>query len=192
MRLKFFGLALLACAGLTALAPGAFAQSFDLGLEAGTNFSTLVGKDLSSVGNVNASRMGLVGGGYLALNFGPSFALRPEILYEQKGAAVSGTTTTTELDYIEVPVLLKLGLGTPVFNPNILLGPAFSWNTLAKGPAGTIPNVNSSDVGLVGGIEIDLDKFLVSGRYELGLDNVAQKVNVQNGTFTFLIGYSFI
>jgi hypothetical protein len=47
-------------------------------------------------------------------------------------------------------------------------------------------------VGLVGGIEIDVDKFLLSGRYELGLDNVAKNVDVQNGTFTFLIGYSFI
>jgi hypothetical protein len=44
----------------------------------------------------------------------------------------------------------------------------------------------------MGGIEIDFDKFLVSGRYELGLQNIQQNVNVQNGTFTALVGYSFM
>jgi hypothetical protein len=187
MRLKVIVTALL-LAGLAG-AP-ASAQTFDLGLEAGANFSSLIGKDLSSFGNATASRMGFVGGGFLSLNFSPSFAIRPEVLYEQKGAAISGTSTSTELDYLEVPVLLKIGLGTPVFNPNILIGPSFDWSTLAKDANGT--PINSSDVGLVGGLEIDVDKFLLSGRYELGLDNVTQKSNVQNGTFTFLIGYSFI
>jgi hypothetical protein len=190
MPSQFFRFAFIALfAALPALS---FAQNLNLGLEGGANFSTLMGKDLSSVGNVSGSRMGFVGGGYLNLTLGPSFAIHPEVLYEQKGAAISGTTTTTELDYIEVPVLLKLGLGTPFFNPNILVGPAFSWNTLAKDSNGNVSNVNQSDVGLVGGVEIDIDKFLLSGRYELGLDNVAKNVNVQNGTFTFLIGYSFI
>jgi hypothetical protein len=189
MRLKVLMAGLL-LAGLTVMK--ASAQTFDLGLEAGANFSSLIGKDINSFGDATGSRLGFVGGGFLSLNFGSSFAIRPEVLYEQKGAAISGTSTTTELDYIEVPVLLKIGLGTPVFNPNILIGPSFDWNTLAKDSNGSISNINSSDVGLVGGLEIDVDKFLLSGRYELGLDNVSQKTNVQNGTFTFLIGYSFI
>ncbi|HET9869776.1 MAG TPA: porin family protein, partial [bacterium] len=178
--------------GLALGAGRASAQTFDLGVEAGANFSSFIGQDVSSVGGLNASRMGFVGGGFLALNFGPNFALRPEVLFEQKGAAVSGTSTSTELDYIEVPVLLKFGLGTPVINPNILLGPSFAWSTVSKDSNGDFSNINSSDVGLVGGVEIDVDKFLVSGRYELGLDNVQKNVNVQNGTFTLLVGYSFL
>jgi len=187
MRSKILTMGLL-LAGLAA-APVS-AQTFNLGLEAGANFSSLIGKDLSSFGNADSSRLGFVGGGFLSLNFSPSFALRPEVLFEQKGAAISGTSTNTELDYFELPVLLKIGLGTPVFNPNILIGPSFDWSTLKKDSSGH--DINPSDVGLVGGLEIDIDKFLLSGRYELGLDNVAQKVDVQNGTFTFLIGYSFI
>lgn len=194
MRMNGLKIGLILAAFAVAAAPlrAQSLNTFHLGLEAGANFSSLLGKDLNSVGSVNADRLGFVGGGYLELNLGNSFAIRPEVLYEQKGAAISGSTTTTELDYIEIPVLLKIGLGTPVLNPSILVGPSFDWNTLAKDGNGNISNVNSSDVGLVAGLQIDMSKFLISGRYELGLDNVANKTNVQNGTLTFLVGYSFI
>ncbi len=190
MKIKILAMSLLLM-GFTVVRVSA--QSFNLGLEAGANFSNFIGSGVSEIGNVNDSKLGFVGGGFLSLNFGNSFAIRPEVLYEQKGNAISGTSTTNELDYIEVPVLLKLGLGTPVFNPSILLGPSFSWNLLAKDAQGnTISNINSSDIGLVGGVEVDIDKFLISGRYELGLQNIQQNVNVQNGTLTFLVGYSFM
>lgn len=187
MKSLFLGLAVLALATGTA-----FAQNFNLGIEAGANASNLVGSDVSKVGSSLSSKLGFVGGGFLCLNFGNSFGIRPEVLYEQKGTAFSGTTSTTELDYIEIPVLLKFGLGTPMFNPAILVGPAFSWNMLAQSNGTNIPNINTSDIGLIGGVELDFDKFLVSGRYELGLDNVSQNSNVQNGTLTFLVGYSFM
>jgi hypothetical protein len=190
MKIKILAMSLL-LVGFTVIQ--ASAQSFNLGLEAGANFSSLIGGDVSKdIGNDLSSKLGFVGGGFLSLNFGNSFAIRPEVLYEQKGTAISGTSTTTELDYIEVPVLLKLGLGTPVFNPSILLGPSFSWNLLAQSDGKNFSGINSSDVGLVGGVELDLSKFLVSARYELGLDNVEKNVNVQNGTITLLVGYSFI
>ena len=181
----------LALAGLSL--GTASAQNFNLGLEAGANFSNFLGSDVSTIDGANDSKLGLVGGGFLSLNFGNSFAIRPEVLYEQKGNQVSGTSTSTQLDYIEIPLLLKLSLGSPMFNPGILFGPSFAWNVIAKDASGAnITNISSSDVGLVGGVEVDIDKFLVSGRYELGLDNVAQNVNIQNGTLTFLVGYSFM
>jgi hypothetical protein len=178
---------------LTVLAVGqASAQNFQLGLEGGANFTNFIGSDLSKIGNASASKLGFVGGGFLCLNFGNVIGIRPEVLYEQKGAAISGTSTSSELDYIEVPILVKLSLGLPVVNPALLLGPSFSWNTLAKDASNnTLPNVNS-DVGIIGGIELDIDKFLVSGRYELGLQNIQTNTNVQNGTLTFLVGYSFM
>jgi len=171
----------------------ASAQSFDMGLEAGMNFSSLVGSGanaLSSTGSTS-SRLGFVGGGYLSLNFGPNFGIRPELLYEQKGAQISGTTTNYEVDYIEVPVLLKIGLGMPGLNPSILVGPSFDWTTLSNFPSAA-GGVSTGDVGLVGGIEFDFSKFCINGRYELGLDNVTGVKNVTNGTFTVLMGYSFI
>jgi hypothetical protein len=96
------------------------------------------------------------------------------------------------MDYVEIPILMKFSLGTPGVNPAILIGPSFNWNTVATASGGSISNVSSSDIGLVGGLELDFDKFLISGRYELGLQNVTQNSNVQNGTITLLAGYSFM
>ena len=179
---------------LTALtAVQASAQAFNLGFESGMNFSYFMGTDANnlSASGVSSSRLGFVGGGFLSLNFGPSFGIRPELLYEQKGAQISGTTTSFEADYLELPVLLKIGLGLPGLNPSLLIGPSFDWTTLSSLPANS-GAVNSGDVGLVGGVEFDFSKFCFNGRYELGLDNVSGNKNLQNGTFTVLMGYSFI
>lgn len=183
--------------GIVFLAAGSVsAQTFNLGLELGMNFSNFLGNDAASLagsqGTFSADKLGFVGGGFLQLNFGDMFSLRPELLYEQKGNQISGKNTSVELDYIEVPVLVKLSLGLPVINPSVLLGPSFAWNTLAQAAGSNIPGINSSDIGLVGGLEFDFGKILLSGRYELGLENVASHSNVQNGTFTILAGYQFM
>jgi hypothetical protein len=189
MRIKFL-IGGWVLAGL--MAAQVSAQTFNVGLEAGANVSNLVGSDVILMGNANSSKLGFVGGGFICLNFGENFALRPEILYAQKGAAISGTSTTVELDYFEIPILLKLSLGSPMVNPGLLLGPTFNFNTVASYAGNTISEISSSDIGLMGGVEVDIDKFLVSARYELGLNNVMQNVNVQNGTLTFLVGYMFM
>lgn len=183
---------ILAAAGL---APAVWAQGVptppvQLGLEAGANFSNFIG-DSADIGTLTDKRLGFIGGGYLSINLSPSFAIRPEVLYEQKGAQVSGSSTQLQLDYVEVPVLLKIGLGTPIINPNILLGASVGWNVLAQSTSGgSVSNINQSDVALIGGVELDIDRFNVSGRYELGMQNVTSGSNVQNGTITLLAGYS--
>jgi hypothetical protein len=199
MRLKalVFGLVL----GVLTVSQ-ASAQKFNLGLEAGTNFANFIGSDVSN-NSLNGSRLGLVGGAFLALNFGDSFAIRPEILYSQKGGKDT-SNNTYQMDYVEVPVLLKLSLGTPVVNPGILAGPSFSWNTVAQvadsgGNSSSIQNVNTSDIGFIVGAEVDIDKFFVTGRYEMGFNNIVTAIpgssggaNVQNGIITAMIGYSFL
>ena len=173
-------------------------NTFALGLEAGANFSNFIGSDVTTSGVTN-SRLGLVGGAFLSLNFGNTFAIRPEILYAQKGGKDT-SNDTYQLDYVEVPVLLKFSLGTPVINPALLLGPTFNFNTVASvvtsgGDSSAIQNVNSSDIGLMAGVELDFDKFFVTGRYELGFDDVTKASsnnNVQNGVITAMVGYSFI
>ncbi len=179
--------------GMVLLAAGSVsAQNFNLGLEAGANFTNFIGSGVSSLGSFNSNKLGFVGGGFLQLNFGDVLALRPELLYEQKGNQISGTHSNVELDYVEVPVLLKLSTGIPVINPSVLLGPSFAWNTLAQSNGTNISGINSSDIGLMAGLEFDLGKVLISGRYELGLDNVQSNTNVQNGTITVLAGYEFM
>ncbi|HTA76105.1 MAG TPA: porin family protein [bacterium] len=190
MRLKVL---LMALAFMSLTAVQVFAQHFELGLESGMNFSYFVGSDANNLSSnsISSSRLGFVGGGFLCLNFGPNFGIRPEVLYEQKGAQVSGTSINYEADYIEVPVLLKFSLGLPGLNPSVLIGPSFDWATLSSLPSNS-GVVNSADVGAVAGLEFDLGPLKLNGRYELGLDNVTNNKNLQNGVFTVLMGYSFI
>lgn len=152
----------------------------ELGVEAGINLANLNGQN---VNDVIGSRLGFVGGAFLNLPLGPTLALQPEVLYEQKGGKFSGNAY--QLDYVEVPILLDVNLVGPL---GILLGPSFDANVFNQG----VNNLNSTDVGLIGGVQVNLARFLISGRYEVGLTDVSSSQSIQNGTFTFLAGLSFL
>ncbi len=66
--------------------------------------------------------------------------------------------------------------------------PAFAANVDNEG----VSNPNSTDVGLILGAQLNFARFLLSGRYEVGLTDVSSNQNIQNGTFTFMAGFSFI
>jgi hypothetical protein len=154
--------------------------SVRFGVEGGIYLANLNGPN---VNDEVGSRLGFVGGAFLGLPLAASLALQPEILYSQKGGKYNGNPY--QLDYWEVPILLDVTLVGPLA---ILLGPSFALNAANSG----VDNINDSDIGLVAGAQLNIDRFLVSGRYEIGLTNVTNNQSVQNGTFGFLVGFSFI
>jgi len=154
--------------------------SVRLGLEGGINLANLSG---ANVNDAVGSRLGFVGGAFVGLPLGPTLALQPEILYSQKGGKYNGNPY--QLDYWEIPILLDVTLVGPVA---ILLGPSVAFNAANNG----ISSINNSDIGLVAGAQLNLDRILLSGRYEIGLTNVTNNQSIQNGTFTFMVGFSFI
>ena len=151
-----------------------------IGVEGGVNLASLSGPN---VNDVFASRLGFVGGGFLNLPLGSSLAFQPEILYAQKGGKFNGNAYS--LDYVEVPILLDVIILGPL---GILLGPSFDANVANQ----NVNNVSSTDVGLILGAQVFVSKFLVSGRYEIGLTDVRTDAKIQTGTFTFMVGLSFI
>jgi hypothetical protein len=151
-----------------------------LGVEAGIDLANLNGQN---VNDVIASRLGFVGGGFVNIGLFPTLGLQPEILYAQKGGKYNGNPY--QADYLEIPILLDVTLVGPV---GILLGPSFDENVASSG----INNINSADVGLIGGARVNLDRLFLTGRYEVGLTDVSSTQKFQNGTFTFLVGLSFI
>src|SRR6185295_9496545 len=147
-----------------------------IGVEAGFNLASLNG---ASANDVFASRLGFVGGGFMNLPFGPSLAFQAEVLYSQKGGKYNGSPY--QLDYVEVPLLFDVTLFGPV---DLLLGAAFNANVASEGAI----NVNQTDVSLIVGTQLSFSKFLISGRYELGMTDLRTDQQIQSGTFTFMAG----
>ena len=86
-----------------------FAQHFELGVKAGANISNFTGA--SNAADVKAKTLvGFHGGGFVSLFVGDIFAVQPEVLFSTQGAKIENTVGSTDykLDYINIPVMLKL------------------------------------------------------------------------------------
>ncbi len=202
---------LLAAMAVTLLAPQA--QAITFGLKGGLNFANVKagGTDMPDFKNVN----GLTGGIFFSLGLGP-ISIQPEVLYSRRGVAMTFTEGETTfdgkimLDYVEVPVLLKLRViqAGPV-KPFVFGGPAYSYLIKARqkltvgGDSETMDSTDSfkrSEIAAVFGAGIDLNlvavKLTVDARYHLGLTNIA--INEEGGTseaknkgFSVMVGFAF-
>ncbi len=184
-------------------------SSLRFGPTAGLNFANIGGKDAS--GNLS-SKTGLYIGGFMTYQFGDMFALQPEVTYSMKGAtsAQGGVNSTISLNYIEIPVFLKLYIplaGNSSIKPEIYAGPSFAFNVAASieqtqnGQTATSDfsnQVKGFDMGLAfgGGIAFGIGTGLLdfSVRYSLGLtswDNSGNNLTFTNNVLSLIIGYGF-
>lgn len=166
-----------------------------VGLKAGVSFATLSNKEPDW-----DSRTGFAGGISFEMRAG-AIGLQPEILYVQKGVKNNGAPSTTarKLDYLEVPLLLKLTVPVPALQPFVVAGPSVGFRMTCK--VGEIDcdddAVKSTDWGAVlgAGLRLGGDKgIIVEGRYTWGLkdiDNIGAGVNSKTRTFLLLAGVSF-
>ncbi len=188
-RIKWLALALLTGVILNS----AVARAQELGITGGLNIASLTGHPYSS------SRDGLIIGGFARYDLAAGLSLEPELLFSMKGA--SGTvntlgtvpvsvpkTSTLTMDYIEIPVLLRMNLFSLPILPigfDIFGGPDFAFNVYSKGkstvyyPAGTeIVTTDESgntrpfdfNIAVGGGPHIDLGPMTlgVEVRYTFG------------------------
>ncbi|MBZ0270011.1 PorT family protein [bacterium] len=118
-----------------------------------------------------------------------NFSVQPEALYSVKGDAQSGDgySTSTQLAYIDVPVLARIGFlhGSP-YQPSLYAGPLLAMNVSAsakvEGDGGDVAldvkdQVNTFDFGMVvgGGLDFEFGShtYGVDVRYSKGLSNLA-------------------
>ena len=127
-------------------------------------------------------------GGFLEVPIGNgNIYFQPEILLIQKGGALSLNVAdiTTTINYIDVPILLKLKiLNSNLFNVNVLGGPSFGYATNGEEVEnGTVINLNFGednikrfDVGIHAGagLALELGSIAVVGdvRYLFGLSDL--------------------
>ncbi len=184
----------LLLAGCVGLIPMAVSAQTSLGIKGGLSYATL--SDKSPDFN---NRTGFAGGVAVDMRAG-LIGIQPELLYVQKGVTATGTPSgsSPKLDYLEVPVLLKLTLGTPGIQPMFYAGPSAGFRLTCtvlevNCASGTIKSTDWAAV-LGGGVRIGGNKGLtLEGRYSWGLKDihdVSAGVDQKTRTFLALVGFS--
>lgn len=170
-----------------------FAQSVKTGARGGINSANFNGGSDDS-----GARKGFMIGGFIKMDFPLSpVSIQPEIYYSQKGAESS--TGEIKLEYIEIPILVKLGLtpAGPVI-PNIFAGPYAAFYLNQSSGGGLFPaagdNVEEIDYGGTVGAGIDFEAgksiFTIDARYSFGLTPVFSSGDEKNSVFAVVAGIS--
>lgn len=129
------------------------------GIKGGFNGATFSGTDSKS----SEYKAGFAAGVFGNFGFSDLIAIRPELLYSQKGASIdnfqgsSGTTNATfksTLSYLDVPVLLRVTAGDEGKGPFFELGPQGSFllrnrDFTQTGSTKSTENTNTDDLNRV-------------------------------------------
>ena len=176
------------------------------GIFAGVNSSSFSITNLDP-DESTSSHTGFMAGGWIGLHLGNLIALQLEVFYTQKGSKLNETgepTATFKADYIEIPLLLQVGLPLGALKPHIYAGPAIAFNVNCKiGLEGSAEGncaeptfdteIKSTDFSGIIGIGINISRFLIAVQYDHGFDNLlvddTSPTEVNNRTWTLLAGF---
>ena len=183
--------------------------SAGVGIKGGLNFANMSVKPVSEGMPDFENLTGLTGGLYFSLNIG-FIGIEPEILYSRRGLQWEEGTTNIkyELDYVEVPVLVKLNIlpAGPV-RPYVFGGPSYGYLLKATGKLTAAEGNESQDIkdmfkksewAAVFGAGIELKAIVrlsVDARYHLGISNIEASTEgtetVKNKGFSVMVGIGF-
>jgi len=164
------------------------------GLKGGLNVASL-----STANNSNIDpRVSFNVGGLAHIHLSKEFALQPELLFSGQGAVqtISGTDHKTNLNYLQLPVLLQYMIGTGF---RIETGPQFGALLSANREVGNV-KIDSKDAyktmdvaWVFGAGYLTKSGFGVDARYNVGLSNIndvrGDKIN--NRVFAVGVFYQF-
>jgi hypothetical protein len=225
MRKCLFQFAVLLAATLIATSSVSAAEKPSFGFLGGLHLANLAFNPDPTDANLDFIRRANIGG-LVELGLGPNASLQARCMYVPKGAGLEDLTeefdlrATTFIDYITVPVLLKIQADTAKIRPYAVVGPELGFKIRAGASLTTTASVpgdilnmaekelsdqiddysKSIDVALDfgGGIEIPSGRMsiLIEGIYSLGLRNIAIPSEGEDGsaktrTFLFNIGVRF-
>jgi len=83
------------------------AQRVRLGLKGGPSYTTVVGQHVAGA----ASKWGFHGGVLINVKLSDRLSLQPEVLYSQKGTKGAADSNRINLNYVDLPVLLRVATG---------------------------------------------------------------------------------
>lgn len=158
------------------------AQGFKIGAKAGANITGLNGVQFDQGFN-----FGYHAGGFAEIMFSKKVGIQPEVLWSQTSLTPASSfdalrpdlanLATIKLSYINIPILLTL---KPVKLISFQVGPQFGIlrdkNQSFTGNAASA--FKSGDLSLLGGVQLNLLKIRLYGRYAIGLTDIKDIQNV--------------
>ena len=187
--------------------PQPAAAGVQFGIKAGGNMAKPTGADVDDIEGTLKTKVGFVGGIFIAFNLSNSFSIQTEVLYTMKGATYEYTdidgTVEEKLygDYIEIPLLLKLKFLSGGIQPFIFAGPyvGFKLSEKLEVMGEEIPLeeaiLKNNDYGAIfgGGLQLG-SKFHVDVRYSMGLQKIiddVESIDFKNGVWSATVGFAF-
>ncbi len=193
-------LPLLAFAAVLLAAPASAQLAF--GAKAGLNVATLNGDGTAGLD----PRLGLSAGLQARYSFTPTVGLQLEALYSQKGAKDEAGTAddgSYQFDYIEIPVLVRVGLPlSRLADAGVYAGPSIGVPVSARFDSATNDDRDidydgdlATDIGVAVGADYYAGPIGVDLRYTFGVTEVFEDgvglADARNGAFTVSLGYRF-
>lgn len=189
---------IFAFAFLFAISSSAFAQSFQLGIKGGLNFSKLKSDDGSFLSSSN--KIGYQVGLYT--RFGGLIHLQPELYLTGKTSEaeveLNGNRFTSDVNFtnLDLPVLVGTRIGVGNVGVRLQAGPLFSF-VVDKSVGDALKDVINPDsykntaVQFVGGIGVDLGNLRGDLRYEGSMSSITKDSSPEQkvGVFSIGIGY---
>ena len=172
MKKTILPLLLIFCISTT----NSFAQGFKIGIKGGTDINKLSGKSFR-----DEFSFGYHVGGFAEIGLTSRFGIQPEVLFSQITADTSSNfsevyqfnndVSKIKLSYLKIPLLLN-------YMPNkfvsLQVGPQFgilidqNKDMLANGKDA----FSKGDFSVLGGIQLNISKIRLYGRYGVGLNNI--------------------
>jgi hypothetical protein len=200
MRIYSFVLCTFLCTAGTAMA-----QPAVFGVKAGINLATVT-FDPEPDEDVLDRRTGFVGGLFVVVPASDRLGFQGEVLFSQKGASEDGGAGDLALDYLEVPLLLRVGTASPLETSfHAFAGPSIGLRLRARVTAETFDgetedediadDVKGFDFGVVAGAGVNFGRFTLDGRYTWGLNNLNSleddEMKLRNRGFSIMAGVRF-
>ncbi|MEO7263892.1 MAG: porin family protein [Ferruginibacter sp.] len=194
MKTKILALALLLTLSSTAL----IAQGLKIGIKGGANIHKLDGKSFK-----DEFAFGYHVGGFADIGITSKWGIQPEVLFSQVNIDTSSSfskvyqfnkMSQVQLKYLQIPILLN-------YKPNafvsLQVGPQYgilmdNGNNLVQNGKDAF---KKGDFSMVGGLQINISKIKLYGRYVVGLSNINDIDNQEkwkNQTIQLGIGFSIL
>jgi opacity protein-like surface antigen len=170
------------------------------GIKAGINLANV--KGFNDAGTDPSQRTGLIGGVFMTFGLAPVVAIQPEVLFSMQGSKLhftSGsvdTDATAKIDYIQVPVLLRLGnSGGDKASIFAVVGPTLGILVNASQEGVDFKDdLKKTQVGMAAGVGVTLTRFLAEARYTFDLTDFNKPAagdNRRNRVISFMVGVVF-